>query len=99
MDFAVMGACVCSCVHTQPMAVFLRGPGLKAEVDHDLASPMALYLLVNHAGDMLKSLLLFALLLAPLKSAKSHVALVPLMEGGLYHEGTLSRWWVSFLTL
>lgn len=97
MDFAVMGACVCSCVHTQPMAVFLRGPGLKAEVDHDLASPMALYLLVNHATDTLRSLLLFALLLAPLKSAKS--ALVPLLEGGLYHEGTLSRWWVSFLTL
>ena len=71
--------------------------GLKAEAEPDLASPMALYLLVNHAAATLRSLLLLALLLAPLKSAKSHVALVSLVEGGLYHEGALSRWRVSFL--
>lgn len=65
--------------------------GLKAEVEPDLASPMALYLLVNQAAVTLRSLLLLALLPAPLKSAKSHVALVPLLEGGLYHEGALKQ--------
>lgn len=65
--------------------------GLKAEVDYDLASPVSLYLLVNLTAVMLRSLLLLDLLLFPLKSAKSHVSLVPLMEIWSLSRGNLEQ--------